>query len=207
MRSPICGIALLLVAISQGVGAQVTVASRLCAPDPWGIPCPVYKRDEGRLAAAADSVPSSVQAAERHGRSYRRPTTELRLPTPRDSMPFVGTGDRRCVSADVDGRVRSGEIIAGNFSLYPQIWRTGYGKLWWRPVYALPADTATTLVIRIARLDAPAPARVYEKPVVSLPANTVPPGVISGFVLPTTGTWLLVATIGENWACFTYTLR
>ena len=161
----------------------------------------------GRAALPADSVASSVQIADAQG--ARLPS----VPAPELSQyslltaQYPGTSDHRCVEVGEAYRIRSGDFVVAGFSVYRRVWHTGWGKLMWMPYHPQPANPGQ-LVVRATRLDAPAPQWIFEREggLAHSPGANLDYSYPSGFYLPTTGRWMLVASAGTNWGCFIYNL-
>jgi len=107
--------------------------------------------------------------------------------------------------------VRSGDFIAGPFESYNDVWKQGYGKLWWHPSEMTPKRPL--LVVQATRLDEQAESRVFESSDIAWPSGPNESEATSlkfyptGIRLPSLGRWMLVATAGNNWGCFIHTLR
>ncbi|MDX2260088.1 MAG: hypothetical protein SFU84_00145 [Gemmatimonadales bacterium] len=107
--------------------------------------------------------------------------------------------------------VRSGDFIAGPFETYNDVWKQGYGKLWWHPSEMTPKPPL--LVVQATRLDEQAESRVFESSDIAWPSGPKESEATSlkfyptGIRLPSLGRWMLVATAGNNWGCFIHTIR
>jgi hypothetical protein len=161
----------------------------------------------GRPAIPTDSVPTSIQEAEARGE--RSPRVE-RNNVDTLSQDVGGTNQRRCVDVNGINIVRSGDFIAGPFASYSEEWRGGYGKIWWKPSFV--GEPHATLSVTAARLDTIAVGRVFEQSDLAYPTDEWRKRVgaqfyPSGFRVPSTGRWLLVASAGGNWGCFILTVR
>ena len=163
----------------------------------------------GRAAVAADSVLTTIQLADAQG--AQRATLPAEPAASQVSIRAwqpTGTAEHKCVEVNEQVHVRSGDILAAGFSHYRGVWYSGWGKINWLPYHPTP-EAPTQLVIRAARLDAAAPPWIFERPgdmATADRAHTMDFSYPTGFYLPTTGRWLLVATAGLNWGCFIYNL-
>lgn len=164
----------------------------------------VQSQSPGRPAAPGDSVPGSIREAEASGSRHPRATAN------NEGSWARGTSERRCVDADANV-VRSGDFVAGPFEFYNEIWRQGYGKLWWRPSEMTPHPPL--LIVQATRLDQVADSRVFEASDVASPSGPKENEATrikfypTGFRLPSLGRWMMVATAGNNWGCFIHTVR
>jgi hypothetical protein len=161
----------------------------------------------GRPAVPEDSVAQSVLEAEERG-SRHPPAVTNNAGRYHDS--YTGSRERRCVNADA-GAMRSSDFVAGPFDRYNDLWRQGYGKLWWHP-NEMPSE-APMLTVQATRLDEVAESRVYETRDIASPSGPGESRATSarfyptGIRLPTVGRWMMVATAGNNWGCFVLTVR
>lgn len=175
---------------------------------------------EWRVAIAADSVPRSIAEAEAFGARFPHLTADSAFPPAVLAMHAPGTSDRRCVpvgdSTDVHTRsvdaARSGEFFAAPFSNYAKQWRDNWnppGKVSWIGAYrARPGKHQ--LIVRFARIDSASPAYVHKGAIRHVGRGHKFPygmGDAAYFTLPSTGTWLIVATMGAQWGCFVFALR
>jgi hypothetical protein len=151
-----------------------------------------------------DSTPRTVAEAETLGRLH--PPARLGIvPGPHPS--WTGTEARQCVVSTGQLYVRSGEIIAGPFTLGNRRWSRETPKLGWAPVGLVHPDAEGSyprLQVFAAPVAADAPGLLFE---VGQPAYTLPDSALfypSRIPLPAPGEWILVATIGDHWGCFTY---
>jgi hypothetical protein len=160
----------------------------------------------GRPAVAADSVAQSVLEAEERGSHHPPAGTNNAGQYPN---AHTGTHERKCVNADADSK-RSGNFVAGPLLLYNDIWRQGYGKLWWHP-NEMPSERPV-LIVQATRLDEAAESRVFEAKQIAWPSGPNESEATSikfyptGIRLPTVGRWMMVATAGNNWGCFLLTV-
>jgi hypothetical protein len=146
-------------------------------------------KEAGRAATDADSVPRSIAEAESPG------------------AHTAHTAERKCFAATGYNPARSGDISARGFDIYNDLWTIGYGKIAWETPNATPgAAPAPLMTVRATRLDPPGATRVFDVHAVeqSTAGNTL--FYPSGIHLPTSGTWMLVATAGPNWGCFLHTV-
>jgi hypothetical protein len=129
-----------------------------------------------------------VTAAEASGAQY-----------PRDSV--TTSPARRCVDATGAEAASSGEFEAAFFQ-YARTWRSGYGKIAWRPARPALGDS---LVVRIQRLGDSIAAVFFRSahPIQSGNGDVFYPSAIH---LPASGDWLIVATAGKQWGCFALSL-
>ena len=137
------------------------------------------------------------------------PPTQLPV-TFREGWP--GSEARTCV--DVGGRpyVRSGEIVAGDFRAYVDVWhrRPGSEKLAWFPLHEELLDARRvprppTLLVLGTRLDGS--ERFFDEVLIGTMATSPPQLFFPGFSrLPAPGRWRLVAVSGPDWGCFEFTL-
>jgi hypothetical protein len=151
------------------------------------------------LATATDAVPLTIAAAEEMGAHWAKPEAPVAT-IPSDA----GTTNRTCTEASANS-MHSGELVSMGWSIYDQVWRSGYGKIMWRPTAAGNAQS-DTLTVRTVRLDVPSTPWIFKIPPTPSPKA---PGFIypSGIRLPSTGKWMFIATSGQNWGCFIYTMK
>lgn len=163
-------------------------------------------------ALAQKGIPSSIAAAEAEGAAFPQHAAPPNV-APDFARTFAGTAARKCVAPsatgdDTGGQVRSGEFIvrgrfAGRFGPRAQ---TG-SKIYWIPMHN-PLDYPNALLIRGNRIGHPDdafrlavadwayPGRGYEH-------EGGFPSVVT-FSAP--GTWVVVATAGNDWGCFVMTV-
>lgn len=157
----------------------------------------------------AQQIATSVAAAESEGASFphgARPAVVGEA----FGRQFGGTAERRCVVPPgniyaVGGSLRSGEMIVRSGVL--EFEANQARKVAWMPLHH-PDVYKTKLTIRAMRIGG-------DSALDSL-RLTVPdwvwsgPRTNSGFVnlvtFPAAGTWLVVATAGEDWGCFEFTV-
>ena len=158
--------------------------------------------------------PSDVQAAEVEGAAFPRGSpADVQIGF--DAPAEVGTPDRRCVDVGNSRAALSGDFTAGPFGSllgggFRTSWHEGHTKVWWAPRHladARPRDVGENgLLVRSRRLDVPSEAALYRYGGIVRSMNGV--GFFnSGFWLPSSGRWMVVATFGANWGCFVVDLR
>ena len=177
-----------------------------------GIP-PLEKAgtDVWRPAVDSDSVPSSIAEAELQGNNYPRSSRPASFEQRWLDGTGVATAERRCVTVGEANSARSGEIIGANFRAYADFWRRGAPpKLAWGGGHPPAIGEPVQLIIKAARLDAPAPSHVlvgevetFRWPMI-LMAKLLPIQWFHAAVIdpPSPGRWLLVAHMGVDWGCF-----
>jgi hypothetical protein len=162
----------------------------------------------GRAALATDMVPHSLTEAEAQGAAHPRAAANNSAAF----SPVAGTAERKCVDAEGLTFVRSGDFVAGSFTIpaRDEGWTTHRShKLPWEPSQV---TSGVPLVVRAARVDEPGDTRVFGP--FSLvrgvdPATGVQSagqGYASAIRLPSAGRWLLIATAGPNWGCYLVTV-
>jgi len=157
-------------------------------------------------SAGAQSIPSSVQAAEAEGASHPRASAPMYTPTAFTSA-FTGAVERKCaVQATADtsnGPLRSGEIVlrarlVGRWGLKANRDQ----KMYWQPLHN-PFEFRDTLLIRAVRIDDPADSmRVSIPNWAYSPRSKKESGFPSQLRFPAAGNWLVIATAGSDWGCF-----
>jgi hypothetical protein len=159
--------------------------------------------ESSRRALTADSVPISIAAAELDGARSSQPssadsTTAWFLSLTR------ATAKRQCVEGGRSSDAQSGEFVLRGLQEYATRWRHGNPKLMWVPAHASSSAPAA-LIVRATRLDENGDQVVFTH---ALDRSTSPPvlGYRTGFNLPSSGRWLLVASAGPNWGCFVFTV-
>lgn len=163
-------------------------------------------------AVAQKGIPSSSAAAEAEGAAFPRHAAPPNV-APDFGRPFTGTVERKCVTPsqtgnDAGGQVRSGEFVirglfAGRFGPRAET----PGKVFWLPLHD-PLDYPSALLIRAGRVGHPEdgfrqaiadwgyPGRGHEHE----------GGFPSAVTFPSAGTWVVVATSGNDWGCFVITV-
>lgn len=163
-------------------------------------------------AVAQKGIPSSTAAAEVEGAAFPKHAAPPSV-APDFARPFTGTAERKCVTPsaegnDAGGQLRSGEFIvrgrfAGRFGPRAQ---TG-SKIFWLPLHD-PLDYPNALLIRAGRIGHPEdgfrqaiadwgyPGRGHEHE----------GGFPSVVTFPSAGTWVVIATSGNDWGCFIMTV-
>jgi hypothetical protein len=161
-------------------------------------------------ASVARRIPATIAAAEAEGAKYPRG------PTPKTVLwafdrPFGGTSERKCVTVAPDvssapgGSLRSGDFIMRS-GLLSSVWphATGEYKVLWLPLHT-PPDIRATLLLRAARVGQPADSIRIELPAAGTPGA---PRSVAGFPslvsFPKAGQWIVIATAGDDWACFLF---
>ena len=186
-RTLACSAVFAMFALTTSVRAQTEVA-------------PARARDGGRPSVAADSMPRTTREAEAQG--ARHPRTAPNNPFPAASPDATtGSPERTCVSVSGFNSARSGDFLASGFGEYDQVWRAGLGTISWQPTNVTNAKEPP-LVVRATRLDFGIATRVFEFSAISRSAGGNTLVYPTGAHLPTSGTWMLVATAGPNWGCF-----
>jgi hypothetical protein len=168
---------------------------------------------EWRRATSADSIPSSIAEAEARGGRHPRSVEEASFYPRRDTLAHVGTAERRCVDVGTSNVVRAGDFIAMPFALYIRDWKSGMhppGKVSWLSAHARPS-APLQLVLRATRIDAATESYVYKGPTRTLSwgfGNLWPHGWATAavFDLPSSGRWLIVATLDQDWGCVVLSL-
>ncbi len=171
-----------------------------------------------RAAPASVLLPlDSVAAAEREGtRLPRAPGAALAAaalldPYRRVASPAYrsgGTTDRRCVDATGLAYVLSGDFLFVK-TLLESSWNpTGGSKVFWGPA---EQGGLGAVLVRATLLGDPRHTYVYSESQPTARAENVDgsPGpwtYLSSWVPPLPGTWLVIATAGENWGCWTLEL-
>src|SRR5690242_16588525 len=164
-------------------------------------------------AVLAQSIPRTVAEAEMEGAAFPRGGS------PTDSShffrtSFVGMAARKCVdlvpaSVPSGGSFRSGDILIRSvFFGAPARARSTY-KVLWVPLHS-PYMYPDTLVIRGVRIEAPADSLrmvVDAFGYAPRPAPKSEAGFPSLVTFPSAGTWLVLATAGNDWSCFRLTVR
>jgi hypothetical protein len=181
----------ILVGIGWLVAASLCSASLLLAQAP-------------PRAVGPDSMPRTVADAEALGRLHppARPG-----PASGPHPSWTGTDARQCVMSTGQHFVRSGEIVAGPFTLGTRRWSRESPKLGWAPVGVVHPDAEgeyPRLQVLAAPVAGNSPGLLFEA---TGPAFSVPDSTLfypSRFALPASGEWILVAMIGDSWGCFTY---
>ena len=168
-------------------------------------------------SVGAQSIPSSVQAAEAEGASYSSASAPAHVSFAFTSA-YAGTAARKCTTLPstgaTNGALRSGEIvIRGGPRVHP-FGSPGYldgpwdikanhtFKLLWLPLHN-PFDYPDTLLIRAVRLDSP--TDTLRQQVAGWgysPGNERESGFPSLVMFPSAGEWLVIATAGPDWSCF-----
>ena len=169
-----------------------------------------------RPAVGSDSVPRSIEEAERLGSRHPRSTDPVAFQKRWLNRAAVATEDRTCVVVDSANSARSGEIIGANFRAYIEWWSRGAPpKLAWGAGHRPAISEPVQLILTASRLDEPAPSHVlvgevttYQWSAVAL-ARLLRMQWFEAAVIdpPMPGRWLLVARVGVNWGCFVLDLR
>ena len=174
-----------------------------------GVP-PITRRGTGvwREAVPGDSVPRSITEAELQGsRSPRSPELGEFAQRWLDKVT-AGTSDRRCVVVGDANSARSGDLIGTPFRFYAEYWRRGAPpKLLFVAAHRPRIGAPTQLIIKVSRIDALAESYVFIGPVHtsrwSAELMRIEWGTAAPIVdPPSSGRWLLVASLGIDWGCF-----
>jgi hypothetical protein len=184
----------------------------------------VYTILVSTIAQQPDSLttPTSIQAAEQEGQIYPHANTEP-PPSILKVDEVIGSAERKCVEIPAGvmpawpGSYRkSGEFVAGGEIGALRAGREA--KVPWSPFHD-PAGIGATLLVRGSRLDEPGitsrfvssnyawPIRELRQPVKDSVVDRDHAFFPSGFMLPSSGRWLLVATSGNDWGCFVVTVQ
>lgn len=167
----------------------------------------IAQRDR-RAAEKPLPIRETIAAAEAEGAAYPRGPARERLATVFVGRS-VGTTERKCVDGPTT-KLAVSQIRSGDFVIGGQIggWRTPLAgkasKIWWAP-YHNPLDDSATLVVRGARLGHPGDTIRYKKSDIGYAMFKSDAFFPSGLFLPRAGSWLLVATAGDDWGCFILT--
>ena len=178
-----------------------------------GVPSPTSiafagKGRSGERPTGNTTAMALIASVEAEGaRHVRRAATNL----PPSFKSSSGTAERVCVIGDEMGPVRSGDFLIGGHLGGSVATRGGrQGKVWWIPLHN--TEKMPPLVVRGRKLTAPTDTFRFTTSVVaypnsqgSLPALRREYFFPSGITIPTTGTWVIVATSGANWGCFVLT--
>jgi hypothetical protein len=160
-------------------------------------------------SVTAQNIPTSVQAAQAEGASYRSAKAPSYTPSV-FTEGFSGTAERKCATppARDSGSVRSGEIIIRSNG-----WSGTWGpranrntKILWRPLHN-PFEYPDTLLIRAVRLDNPADSLRQQVPHWAWSSRRKQESGFPSLVrFPTAGDWLVIGTAGPDWGCFVITV-
>jgi hypothetical protein len=165
-----------------------------------------------RQALPADSVPQSIAEAELQGSRHPRSPEPGVFGQWWLDKATVGTSDRRCVVVGDANGARSGEMVGTPFQLYADYWSRGAApKLSFATAHRPPIGEPMHLIVKVARVDAPAASYVFIGRASTVRWSAV---VISKLMRiqwgaaataidpPSPGRWLLVASLGTDWGCF-----
>ena len=159
--------------------------------------------------SAAQSIPTTIAAAEAEGAHYPRAATPSTVSWAFRSE-FGGTAERRCVEVVPGGQTPGGSLRSGDFilrsgllwSVQPQA--GGKYKVLWLSLHT-PAKSGDTLVVRGARIGHPADSIRLELLAAGTPgAPRSSTGFPSEVSFPKAGQWVVVATAASNWGCFLF---
>lgn len=159
--------------------------------------------------SAAQRIPTTIDAAEAEGAAVPRVSPAS---TPRAfTAPFGGTADRKCVTSPVDSEPTGGSLRSGDFIIRGHLERVGASsglqakrdiKILWMPIHN-PFSYPSTLIIRGARMgDEADTLRTYVADYVYPPRAKTEASFASLVRFPAAGTWVVVATAGDDWGCF-----
>jgi hypothetical protein len=112
-----------------------------------------------------------------------------------------GTPEDRCLDVNSRTDVRSGDFIAGNFSVFVRDWdgTLATSKLYYIPSAPVPGQPLTVVAERLD--DAARQQVTFTFGGTAWTLDGIP-FYVSGTVLPVRGRWRLTATVGENSGCF-----
>ena len=155
---------------------------------------------------APDQASAVVAALVAEGAAYQPPTEGVYFGDLLDRVGWSGTPERKCVRAEADGNLRSGEFFIGTRLTQLRVGKEG--KVWWVPVQQLPE--MMQLLVRGFSVESPEDSlrfvnhdwtllTNYPKKFEDRPYDGMFPG---GLTLPTPGPWAIVGTSGPNWGCF-----
>lgn len=157
-------------------------------------------------SVTAQTMPTSVQAAEADGASYSRANAPVYTPTAFTSA-FTGTAERKCTvqsnSDATSGQLRSGEMILRSRLVGPWGLKADRDhKIYWQPLHN-PFEFRDTLLIRAVRIDSPTDSlRLSISGWGYSPGRKKESGFPSLLRFPTAGNWLVVVSAGSDWGCF-----
>jgi hypothetical protein len=165
------------------------------------IPASVSTRVNLSARAMHTPVPATIETAEAEGAAWPRPSQPSTQPEYTATHDFGVDVPRKCnESVGADRQIHSGEFLIGGEVGSGANWFPAPGreaKIWWAPRHPAEGDT---LVVRARLIDgAPADTSRF------VSANWVVNSAwfyASGYMLPSHGRWLLVATSGPDWGCF-----
>lgn len=154
----------------------------------------------------AQQIPTSSQQAEHEGNGFRRAPIPPRNAQVFDK-PFRGSAQRRCVdptsprgleiNESILEPLRSGELIVRYGALNAGV----SAKILWMPLHN-PNDYPDTLLIRAVRLGDVGDSLRVTVSDWGWHASRVNSGYPSNVTFDSAGTWLVVATAGNDWGCF-----
>jgi hypothetical protein len=157
-------------------------------------------------------IARTVAAAESEGASFTHGAPPAAIAGV-FGRPFGGTAERRCVVTPdnahaVDGSLRSGEmIVRAGWSGTTGFEANKERKILWMPIHNPFTDHLTKLVIRASRIGSENDSlRLVIAPAAksSTSSNKGFPSLVS---FPAAGTWLVVATAGDDWGCFEFSVE
>jgi hypothetical protein len=161
-------------------------------------------------AAAQMGIPASVAAAEAEGAALPRRAAPAPV-APDFTRPSGGTAARKCVApsasdADASGQLRSGEfLVRGRFVGRFGLQALKASKIYWMPLHD-PLDYPNALLIRATRIGHPDDAFRLAVADWAYPGHghERDSGFPSLVTFPSPGTWLVLATMGDDWGCFLF---
>jgi hypothetical protein len=161
----------------------------------------------GVLQDSAVLVARAEDEGSRHRRVAQPPVTPVRF-----LGPYSGTAERRCVAGVAIGPVRSGEFVIGGqlgeselgkLGAFPGPRRGKGAKIWWNPLHSAQG---MGLLVRARRLGT-ADTLTFSSTILANEGSPTTRFFPTGFVFPSAGRWLVVATADANWGCFVLTVR
>ena len=159
----------------------------------------------------AQRILPTVAAAEAEGVGYRRGPTPTTVSWA-FRKPFGGTAQRTCVAVRADGSAAGGSLRSGDFiirsGLLSWVWPHAEGKykVLWLPLHS-PRDGRGALLLRAVRVGHPAyTLRLRLSGAAAAGAPKTELGFPSVISFPKAGQWVVVATAGDDWGCFVFSI-